>query len=396
MKLFDLFVFSIQNLKRNKMRTVLTISGVVIGIGAIVFLVSLGFGLQELVIRKIGSMESLTTIEVQPKKVKVLMKDAVDKFSKVKGVKYVSPSYQVSTQALLNGEKTDISVYGINPEYSKIEELDVDAGDNLTGRAENELVVSRAALKVFDLKEASSAIGKKIQLFIYIKKGTKLIKPTTAAQKPFLKIIGVTKEDKSSEGYVPISLIEKLGAEGYYTIKVKAKNREVMPGIKKEIMSMGYLATSVKDTISEIDSIFRWVKVVLGGFGTIALFVASIGIFNTMTISLLERTHEIGIMKAIGATNKDIRRMFVFEAAQIGLWGGLIGLFMGWLFGMGINMLINTLASQFQGSSQQIFSTPIWFAGMSIFFSLCVSLLAGVYPAKRAGKLNPIEALRYE
>ena len=377
------------------MRTVLTISGVVIGIGAIAFLVSLGFGLQQMVVDKIGSMETLTTIEVQPKKAQ-LNDAAVSKFSAIKGVKYVSPSYQVSAQVdSKDKKKNDISVYGINPAYQKAEEVKADVGKELTSAGNNQVIASKAAVQVADLTEAKSIVGKKIQLNIFINKNGKLLKPTTSAQKPLVEVVGITKVDRS-EAYVPIGLLKKLKLGNYYSIKVKAANREVLPQIKKQIQGMGFVANSTKDTIAEVGSIFKWVQMVLGGFGFIALFVASIGIFNTMTISLLERTHEIGVMKAVGATNKDIRRMFIFEAAQIGFWGGVFGVMAGWGLGLGLNVLVNVLAARFNGAAVSIFSTPVWFALLSIFFSLIVSLAAGIYPARRAGKLNPIEALRYE
>ena len=395
MKLLDLFIFSISNLKRNKMRTILTVSGVVVGIGAIVFLVSLGFGLQNLVINEIASMESLTIIEVQPKK-SDLNNEAVEEFKKIKGVKHVSPSYQVSGQTKLDHTKSDVSVFAIDPAYMKTEEIKVDVGKKLSSKNAKEIILSRSALKVFDIEEASSIIGKKVQLLIYLTKEGKQIKPKTDEQKPFLKVVGIIKGQKESVAYIPLDIISDLDSGDYTTIKVKTENREVLKEIKKKINEMGYGATSVKDTISEVNAIFRWVQVVLAAFGTIALFVASIGIFNTMTIALLERTHEIGVMKAIGATNKDIRRMFVFEAAQIGLWGGALGLFGGWLSGQGINLIANVLAKQFGGASQSLFFIPPWFSIMSVIFSLLVSLLAGIYPARRAGKLNPIEALRYE
>ncbi|RJQ33497.1 MAG: ABC transporter permease [Actinobacteria bacterium] len=398
MKFFDLVFFSVSNLKRNKMRTVLTISGVVIGIGTIVFLVSLGFGLQELVIKKIASLEALTIIDVAAGKSEAakLNQKSVDKFKEIKGVKYVSAIYSEPAEAYLGQSKSDLVLYGVNPEYISMEEtVKPDIGRNIEGKAK-EIIISRAALKVFDLKDAEQIIGKEIRVDINILKNGTITKANTPEQKQKFKVVGITKEDKNAYAYTPISNLEPLKIETFSNIKVKTENREILKDIKTKISSMGYTANSMKDTVGEVNKIFNIVKIVLGAFGTVALFVASIGIFNTMTISLLERTHEIGVMKAIGGTNKAITGMFIFEAAQIGLWGGVFGLSAGCAAGLLVNAFINYLAGRFGGAGQPIFSTPIWFALMAIFFSLLVSLLAGVYPALRAGKLSPIEALRYE
>lgn len=399
MKFLDLVLFSVANLKRNKLRTVLTVAGVVIGIAAIVFLVSLGFGLQSLVIRKIASMKELTQVQVDPKPPESrLTGDVVDKISKIEGVKWVSPSYYLSAQMFLNKQKIDVTLYGLDPKYLEAEDVKADVGKNLSNEGAKEIIVSRTALKVFDLAEAKSIIGRPATLKIFLKdkSGNINLKVGKRGQIQQVKVAGVSKGIKESAVYIPINNLKPLNIEDYDKLLVKTNNRDVLKDIKKQIAQMGFRATSIKDTITEVNKIFNAVKLVLGLFGMIALFVASIGIFNTMTISLLERTHEIGIMKAIGATNRDVRRMFLFEAAQIGFWGGFFGLITGWIAGYAVNYLVNILAVKFQGSAEAIFSTPFWFSSISIFFALMVSFIAGIYPARRAGKLNPLEAIRYE
>jgi len=398
MTFLDLFLFSVANLKRNKMRTLLTVLGVVIGIAAIVFLVSLGFGLQYLVESKVASMKELTQIQVDPKSDAAITDKQIKDFKKIKGVKWVSPSYYLSSQMVLDGQKIDLTLYALEPKYIEAEDVKVDKGKNLKNPDVEEIVVSRSALKVFDIAEAKNFIGKQASLKIYLKdkKGNISMKLTKKDQAQEVKIAGVTKNVKEPAAYIPINNLKNLDIKSYDKAIVKTKDREVVKDIKKKISDMGYRVSSIKDTIQAVKSYFNAGQLVLGGFGMVALFVASIGIFNTMTISLLERTHEIGIMKAIGATNKDVKRMFIFEAAQIGFWGGVFGLFGGWLMGLLINTLVNILAKNFGGVAQGIFFTPMWFSSISIVFALLVSLTAGIYPARRAGKLNPLEAIRYE
>ena len=397
MSLFDLLLFSIANLKRNKMRTLLTIAGVVVGIAAIVFLVSLGFGLQNLVETQVGSMKELTQIQVDANTAKI-DKAAVKKFEKVEGVKWVAPAYYLSAQMFINNRKVDVTLYGVKPKRLEAEGVKADVGKSFSSDNGKEIVVSRASLKVFDLLEAKNILDRKakVKIFLKDKSGNIVLKIQDQRQIQQMKIVGVTKGTKETAIYTPISNLKPFDIANYDKAIIKTKNREVVKSIKDEVTSMGFRATSIKDTINEIQGYFRVAQVILGIFGLIALFVASIGIFNTMTISLLERTHEIGVMKAIGGTNRDIRRIFLFEAAQIGIWGGIFGLIGGWIGGYVVNSLVNILARSFQGQASGIFLIPWQFGAVSVFFALIVSFMAGIYPARRAGKLNPIEAIRYE
>lgn len=402
MTFIDLLLFSVANLKRNKMRTVLTIAGVVVGIAAIVFLVSLGFGLQMLVKQNIGSMKDLTQVKIEPdpKSADAKLDEAtIRKFKKIKGVRWVSPSYYLSGQLLVNKQKIDLTIYAVDPKYLNEIDVKADVGKPPSSSNAQEIIVSRSALKVFDLAEAKNIVGKKatIKIFIKDKNGNMSLKITDKNQVQDVNVVGVSKGVKEAAAYIPINNLEKLDIATYDQVLIKStKPGEGVKDLKTQLVEMGFKVTITEDILSKVDRVFKAVQIVLGAFGMIALFVASIGIFNTMTISLLERTHEIGVMKAIGATNKDVRRMFLIEAAQIGFWGGLFGLACGWIAGQGVNYLVDLLAKKFQGNAADIFYIPWQFGLISILFALIVSLLAGIYPARRAGKLNPLEAIRYE
>lgn len=398
MKFSDVLRLSAGNLKRNKMRSILTITGVTIGIAAIVFLVSLGFGLQQLSIKKITSLEALTTITVSPgnNPQAKLDEENVEKFKKIKGVSNVSATYSVPSQVSFEGKTTDSITYGLNPEFIDIEGLKIKEGKAFSGNEAKETVISQSVLKVFDIKDYKTVLGKDLEIsFIVLDEEGNIKKISESLSKQSFKIVGLTDDEKNNI-YVPISYIKPLGIKYYNRAKVKVEERSDLGPVRGEIDALGFTTVSVKDTITQIDRIFLIVKIILGAFGMIALLVASIGIFNTMTIALLERTHEIGIMKAIGATDKDIKRTFISEVAIIGLLGGILGVISGIAGGKLVNLLINSLAQAVGGEPNTIFYTPIEFIFLSIFFSFLVSTLAGLYPAKRASKLNPIEALRYE
>ena len=184
-------------------------------------------------------------------------------------------------------------------------------------------------------------------------------------------------------------------------VLVKADEVKSVLDITNAINDLGYQAYTPQSTVESINSFFLVLQVVFGGVGAIALLVAAIGIANTMTMAILERTREIGIMKAVGAKNKDILSIFLGEAAGIGLVGGIGGVVIGW----GASKLLNVIAisyfssqtSSAMGTSlSMVTSTPIWLVAFALVFSIIVGLLSGLVPAIQAASLIPVNALKYE
>jgi ABC-type antimicrobial peptide transport system permease subunit len=166
--------------------------------------------------------------------------------------------------------------------------------------------------------------------------------------------------------------------------------------IRDALLSYGLLVSSLSDTVDQANQIFRIVQMILMLFGIIALVVSAIGMFNTMTITLLERTEEIGIMKSIGASDASISAMFFMESAIMGFLGGCMGIFIGWIGGIGFNAIINFVASKFGGQSVSLFYSPLWFMLSILAFSAIVGFFTGLVPARRASKIDPLDALRYK
>ncbi|NJO89755.1 MAG: ABC transporter permease [Chloroflexia bacterium] len=150
------------------------------------------------------------------------------------------------------------------------------------------------------------------------------------------------------------------------------------------------------ERLSELRRSFLIVDAILGAIGLIALFVASLGIVNTMVMSILERTHEIGIMKSIGASNKEIKLIFFVEASVIGFMGGVFGLVLGWLVTRLANLVINSQLVPLGEEPVDLFYFPAWLILGSLLFSIVISLIAGLYPATRASKIDPVKALRHD
>lgn len=186
-------------------------------------------------------------------------------------------------------------------------------------------------------------------------------------------------------------------AEGYDAAVVRVSDPVALTDVRKRLTDLGFGSFSIVDQIEQVKTVFLIIDSALGLLGGISLLVASFGIANTMIMSILERTREIGIMKAIGAEDREIKLIFFFEAAVIGACGGVIGVLAGW----GMTALANRLAYRFilkpQGASfVDFFALPPWLSASAIAFALVVSILAALYPAARAARIDPVRALRHD
>ena len=182
----------------------------------------------------------------------------------------------------------------------------------------------------------------------------------------------------------------------YSSVTVKVSRPEATQDVAERIKALGYSTLSLADALQGIRWVFIILNSILGLIGSIALIVSSLGIVNTMVMSILERTREIGIMKAVGASDGDIRRIFLVEASVIGLMGGASGLFLGWVIGRAINLGANLYIESQGGPSVTLFSLPWWLVTGALLFSIAVSVVAGSYPANRAARLEPMSALRHD
>jgi putative ABC transport system permease protein len=182
----------------------------------------------------------------------------------------------------------------------------------------------------------------------------------------------------------------------YASLTVRVKRPADVQATEDAVKAMGFSAFSLLDASKGLRLVFSVFDAILALFGSLALIVASLGIINTLVMAILERRREIGVLKALGASDGDVRKLFFAEAGAMGLFGGVLGVFIGWLIGRGLTLGTNIYLRRQDLPDIQISSVPWWMVAAAIAFSIAVSLAAGLYPASRASKLNPVEALRYE
>jgi putative ABC transport system permease protein len=182
----------------------------------------------------------------------------------------------------------------------------------------------------------------------------------------------------------------------YSSISVKVENPGQIRAIEDTIKKMGFNTFSILDATRSLQQFFAVLDLFLGIFGSLALAVASIGIVNTLVMAILERRREIGIMKAIGASDGDVKMLFFAEAGAMGILGGIVGVALGWSIGQVINLATNIYLKRQSLPPEHFWAVPLWLVGAAILFAFLVSLAAGLYPAGRAARLDPVQALRYE
>jgi ABC-type antimicrobial peptide transport system permease subunit len=402
MKINDLLKLSTRMFKARTSQTLLTVCGMSIGIGAILFLVSLGFGLQKTLLERITTSESLLTLDVTEAKSGVikLNKETLEEIQKMEGVDKISSAFQFTAQGRLEDLSADLISVGTDPLFLRLGGFKATQGELLSDEEAEGVVITSAVAKLYG-KEANEMMGKEMTFSVFIPRQ----KPEREEnlQSDFEKvdlsakyaIIG-SVEGEENVVYINSKTFEGIKVESYNQVKVKCASSSQMDQVRNSILEKGLLVSSLSETVDQANKIFQVIQVILMLFGIIALVVSAIGMFNTMTIALLERTEEIGIMKSVGASSMGIALIFFTEAALMGFLGGIGGLVLGYAGGEVFNWLINMVAVRFGGEKVDLFYSPLWFIVMIIISSAVVGVATGLMPARRASKIDPLEALRYK
>jgi len=446
MKLFDLVRLILGNLSRRKARVALTAIGVVIGTAAVVILVSLAIGLQKNANEQLYGIGDLTQIQVmpayemmegggggmvvqvgggggkegQPQPARLLTNSALDELRAIPGVESVIPREYLMTGVLIKYQKMEGGSGIIGVDAPDLANLRLEATEGGTELGRGTVVIgAMVANNFYDPRQRPGQepppppqlYGQQIQLVIskYDSQGNETRKNLS------VRVTGILKETRGESDYTiyfPLDQIKSLNEwaqgrrinynkEGYSQVIVKVQDVEKVLDISDQITQLGFQAFTPQSFVQGINNFYVILQFIFGGVGAIALLVAAIGIANTMAMSILERTREIGLMKAVGATNRDVLAIFLGEAAGIGFLGGLGGVIIGWLAGQGINVIalvyLANQAGQQGGAPPSIaVYTPVWLPLFALIFSTIIGMISGLYPALRAATMIPVLALKYE
>ncbi|NLB51340.1 MAG: ABC transporter permease [Syntrophomonadaceae bacterium] len=447
MNKFDLFRMSRQNLMRRKTRSVLTIIGVMIGTASIVIMLSLGIAMDRQFKEQISQMGSLNIIDVYPGyyggydrpggegQNTALDDHAVSQFEQIKGVKAVMPQ-KTSYYKIAAGKMVGhVGVIGVKPENLAAFDFEIEEGRLLIdGDKEAIIFGSQIAYNFYNPRLSNhyygpmgsnppevNLISDKLILTANMAYGERQQGGTDPDYRPpklhEIKGVGILKQsnnEKDYNAYMNMAYLEKILAEDrkneqsnsgqrpvndnnqnqYDNIKVKCENIEVVAAVQEKIKALGYMSHSLTDILESMKKTSRTMQAILGGIGAVSLLVAAIGITNTMIMSIYERTKEIGIIKVLGADIADIKRLFLLEAALIGLVGGVIGLLLSYTVSWVLNSFVpNMIGGMGVGGISYI---PPLLAIGALIFSTMVGIIAGYSPAHRAMNLSALEAIRTE
>lgn len=408
LKLGDLFKLSIRSFKVRPTRTLLTILGISVGIGTVFFLISLGYGLQYILIGRLAPTEdSLVSLETfYPGEAGLpITNQTLQDAATIPGVKEISPVSELTGDLKTGNVSGSVIVKAIDPSFFRLSGINPEIGTAFATN-ENSIVISNTALKLLGWDETIASVGKDLIVDVFPSEENSESASTTAATvapKPkapidetesTIQVVvkGISVDDSQPPFiYLPVSLM-KTKPTTYARFFARASGADMVEKVRDALVAKGFLISARIDLVNQATKITTAITIVLGVFGITALIVSAIGMFNTMLISFMERIFEVGIMKSIGATQQDIRNLFLMESLVMGLLGGIGGILLGVIGGEVFNFGLNTLARYLHGKPISLFIYPTQFMLFIVVLSGVVGVVSGMWPARKAEKLSAREA----
>jgi putative ABC transport system permease protein len=413
MNIYTNFIESLESLYANKLRSALTILGIVIGVAAVIAMLSIGTGAQQSITSQIESIGtnlvyvspgsvSTSGVASAPGSASTLTQDDAAALADLSNVVAVAPVVEDRAQVVYMGNNANTRLLGVTQDYQTVLNLTLAEGEfisdaNVTARSSVVVLGSTVATNLFG--DAVSAIDQNIRINTLT-----------------FKVIGVLTSkggtgfmNQDDQIFVPLTTAQTRlvgnptyrGAKSVSTINVQVDSTSNVTSVEQDITALleqrhnvapgadDFTITSQQDTLAAATSVTNTLSIFLGGIAGISLLVGGIGIMNIMLTSVTERTHEIGLRKAIGARRNDILMQFMVEAVTLSLVGGILGVILGW----GIAQAIGGVSIGGSAITPVVTLSSVL---MATLFSLIIGLFFGIYPAARAARLQPVEALRYE
>jgi putative ABC transport system permease protein len=438
MKGYDLLDLAVRNIRNSRLRNALTTIGIGVGVASLVAMLSLGIGLQNLAnkrLKKSGIFETIFVTsrsdfrnadrqedEEKPEDAPLLDEKARRGIEKLPNVAEVVPEIRAMGEIEYAGKTHASFIAGLPPSAKDDEGLAALKGSFFSSPTVNEVLVQKDFANRLD--PSGNLIGKDITIR-YAARQDSTDDPSgsgfsiTRTERTF-RVVGIIEEEpfggmrmiSRARVFLPTSTAEQMNlmqmadtqqmmraganARVYSMLTVRVQNSSKAELVQDAIKKMKFGTYSFLDATKNIRRFFAILDGFLGIFGSLALAVASLAIVNTLVMAVLERRREIGIMKALGASDADVKKIFFAEAAAMGAAGGVLGVLLGWGIGRVINAGTNLWLSRNKLPAENFWFVPWWLVLTAIVFAIAVSILSGLYPASRASKLDPVQALRYE
>lgn len=450
MKAPDLLELAARNLRESVLRNSLTTLGIAVGVASLVAMLSLGIGLQEMAGRRLAGSGLFDTIFVtsrqdfrgfdrgeqrdeKPEELRALDENAREEMRKISGVVETFPEIRLMTEVRYQGKMNFAFVAALPPSARLNEAFEDMRGSFFSSPTAQEAILATEFAKELT-PDPDSLIGKEVVVRYAERQplagggasagsdddiGDSFGFSVVRREQP-LKIVGLIEREPYSglrtvsrgRLFIPTAFAESLNVlqfsdlrgatrdtpstRTYISLVVRVDSPSRVEAVQNAIKKMGFRTFSVLDATRSMRRFFAIFDLFLGIFGSLALAVASLGIVNTLVMAILERRREIGILKALGASDADVKKLFFVEAGVMGAFGGALGVALGWAIGRLINWGANLYLARQDLPPEQIWSVPWWLVLAALAFAVLVSLVSGLYPAARAARLDPVQALRYE
>jgi putative ABC transport system permease protein len=434
----DLLELAARNMRNARLRNALTTMGIGVGIASMVAMLSLGIGLQGFANHQLMKSGMFQTVFVTSKQdirnvgrsseeeggakaveSPMLNDEARRKIAALPGVEEVSPEMRAMAEVEYEGKSNFTMLAGLPWSARDEDAVEKVKGSFFSSASADEVLVQRDFAKKLE-NDPDSVLGKTLTVrYAERQSGDGTSFSIERKEKQF-RIVGILDDEpfggmrmiSRARVFLPTQtaetmnlmqpsdtqqLVREAPSERTYTmLTVRMKSAAYAEKVEDSVKQMNFSAYSYLDATKSIRRFFAVLDMFLGIFGSLALAVASLAIVNTLVMAVLERRREIGIMKALGASDADVKKLFFAEAATMGLMGGAAGVVLGWMIGRAINFGTNIYLHRMKMPAENLWTVPLWLVVGAIGFAVLVSVLAGIYPAARAAKLDPVQALRYE
>lgn len=426
----DAVWLSLDNLRQARLRTALTSLGVAIGVGSIVGMLAIAAGLQDNLYEKLLRLGFFRRITVFPQPARAqqaprpLDELAVTAIRQIPGVKSVAADVRLPVKLEIGGKSVNAVIGGVTmDDADEAVFTEIKYGRFFTSESSREIILNSLTAGNLGFTNPGELVGKTVRVTANFPfrapaalGGAFGAETTMPRPEPLdLRVAGVIEReralftDSSPQLPVPYRVVEEqidfyrkqmpmLAAltSRMSPVHVRLHDAREVDRVEKSIKDLGFRTISISSIIANVRRAFLVVDLLLALIGSVALAVASLGIINTMVMAVLERTREIGVMKAVGAEDGDIRRIFLTESAIIGVAGGIAGVLLAWGLGRAMNWGANIYIVRQGLRPENLFHIPLWLIAASLGFALLVSVASGLYPAARAARVDPARALRHD
>jgi len=392
-----IFEIAWHNMALYRLRSVLTILGFAIGSGAIMFLLGFGYGLERLVTSQVSGADAYLMLDTAPvnQAVAPLNDNILQMMSGIGGVSAVAPEADLSARAAYQDKTVDLALIAVTKEFFDWRNIATvaEAKGDATGGG---VAINTALAATLTGDKPQTLLGKEITLDIITPKELTASGESIATSGQVYRVAKVVKEDGAPKIYGDTELAKSLGVANYTQARVRVTDKEKVADVRSRIENAGFKTNYIGDTVDQINDVFRVFKSILGSLGAIALAIAIIGMFNTLTISLMERVKEIALMKVLGMKRKVVTKIIIAEALIIGALGAAVGVVLGLMAGVTVNAVISSYARRAGGEAVSVFYFPLGLILGTVFGAMVITVLTSLLPVRRANRVNPLHVFRYE